>query len=240
LGAAVTSTARDAHKRAYYRHITYANAQSTLTAALLQSIGQELTGKIADPITGMFDLTPKLIVDEMFNLYGSISLTNDDIVKLRLRAPLTTRLATVVTFDSHCTLYRHAFAKLERVGQGVPKLEAFNLFSKSISYHPILHHPIQAYHSTHASIVFHDWATLADHILPQIPFLVSSAPTNPFAGLAGVKTPRSPAKGKGRGREKQLTPTQTDLLAKLKAAGLDVGPPSGAAGSPSPASHPSL
>ena len=188
IAAGVTNTARDAYKVSYDRHVEFSNSHSLLTAALLLSIGQELTGRISDPVTGTFDLTPAIIVNEMFNLYGSISLTNEDIVLLR--HPLKTRLTSLATFDSHVTSFRHAFSKLERVGQGVPKLEAFNLFSASISHHPILHNPIQFYHAQHPTITSHDWLLLSSHISPQIPFLVSSAPTSPFAGLAALSRQR--------------------------------------------------
>ena len=106
----------------------------------------------------------------MFALYGSISLTNDDIEQLRV--PLKTKLATLSVVDSHCTLFRHTFAKLAKVGQGVPKLESFNLFSTSIKHHPILHLPIQQYHASHTSIATQEWETLASHLTPQMPFLI--------------------------------------------------------------------
>ena len=48
--AGVTNTARDAYKMSYDRHIEFCSSRSTLTAALLLSIGQELTGRISDPV----------------------------------------------------------------------------------------------------------------------------------------------------------------------------------------------
>ena len=150
----------------------------------------------------------------MYSLYGSISLTNEDIVLLR--QPLKQKLDSLATFDTHVTKCRHAFSKLDRVGQGVPKLEAFNLFSASISHHLILHNPIQFYHAQHPTILSHDWLLLSTHISPQIPFLVSSAPTSPFAGLAGgIKQPKS----SGKGRRAPPTAHQTDLLTRLNVWG---------------------
>ena len=114
LGAGVTNTARDAYKVAYQKHVTFSEAHTTLTSALFTSIGEELTKKISDPDTGTFDLTPAVIVNEMFALYGAVSLTNADIDKLR--TPLKVKLSLLTTFDSHCTTYQHAFAKLAKVG----------------------------------------------------------------------------------------------------------------------------
>ena len=53
LGAGVTHTARDAFKASSEKHVVFCQAQSTLTAALLLSIGDELTQKIADPEIGI-------------------------------------------------------------------------------------------------------------------------------------------------------------------------------------------
>ena len=211
-------TVRDAYKRAFEKHQVFSQASIILSQILLVSIGPDLTTQISDPLTGTFDLTPIAIMNAMTTLYGDGNLTVQDLERLRL--PLKTKLLSLATFLSHVASFRRTYTALTQADQPLSTHDAFTYFHLSIAHHQPLHIALEQYHSTHPTLASHTFESLVAHLTPQMPYLVSTASQNPFAGgIPEVPRPRTPRNPRTK---PALTPAQLEVLVAMKAQGFDV------------------
>jgi hypothetical protein len=189
LAGGATHTVRDVWNRQYSKHHAFAEACVTLTEALFFSIGENLKADITHPFDfGSFDVTPSFIMNHLHNLYHVQTLSRADLTLLK--APLLTKLSSVAHFKEHYTTFRTAVKHLLQLHTLEPDT-IFNMYYDSILHLPVLHSTLERFHELNPPST-HTYSLLAEHILPNLPYLIQTSASNRFAGAAVPPTPPPP------------------------------------------------
>ena len=170
------------HRMAVTRHNDYSFASSTLTTALLASIGEanEDTLRTTFPDLAPYMLTPRQIVDTMLAKHGVA--TGDDVSKLL--TPLSQPLTSLSDLTKHMSTFLLASQRLTRSGQGETPYNYFKLFLETVSGFPSIGMCLTTYYSAHPAIINQSLATLFPHLENMKDYLLKSDPATPFSGSA--------------------------------------------------------
>ena len=170
------------HRMAVTRHNDYSFASSTLTTALLASIGEanEDTLRTTFPDLAPYMLTPRQIVDTMLAKHGVA--TGDDVSKLLI--PLSQQLTSLSDLTKHMSTFLLASQRLTRSGQGETPYNYFKLFLESVSAFPSIGMCLTTYYSAYPAIINQSLATLFPHLENMKDYLLKSDPGTPFSGSA--------------------------------------------------------
>ena len=186
LAGGATHTVRDVWNRQYSKHHAFAEACVTLTDALFFSIGENLKADITHPFDfGSFDVTPSFIMNHLHNLYHVQTLSRADLTLLK--APLLTKLSSVAHFKEHYTTFRTAVKHLLQL-HTLERDTIFNMYYDSILHLPVLHSTLERFHELNPPST-HTYSLLAEHILPNLPYLIQTSASNRFAGAVVPPTP---------------------------------------------------
>ena len=170
------------HRMATTKHNDYSFASSTLTTALLASIGEanEDTLRTTFPALAPYMLTPRQIVDTMLAKHGVA--TGDDVSRLLI--PLSQQLTSLSDLTKHMSTFLLASQRLTRSGQGKGPYNYFKLFLETVSGFPSIGMCLTTYYSAHPAIVNQSLATLFPHLEDMKDYLLKSDPGTPFSGSA--------------------------------------------------------
>jgi hypothetical protein len=184
-------------RMAVTKHNDYSFASSTLTTALLASIGEanEDTLRTTFPDLAPYMLTPRQVVDTMLDKHGVV--TGDDVSKLLI--PLSQQLTSLSDLTKHMSTFLLASQHLTRSGQGETPYNYFKLFLETVSGFPSIRMCLTTYYSAHPAIVNQSLATLFPHLENMKDYLLKSDPGTPFSGSAH----HGGTKGKGRNNKKK-------------------------------------
>ena len=170
------------HRMAVAKHQDYSFASTTLTTALLASIGEanEDTLRTTFPALAPYMLIPRQIVDTMLAKHGVV--TGDDVSKLLL--PLSQPLTALSDLTKHMSSFLLASQRLTRSGQGETPYNYFKLFLETVSAFPSVGMCMTTYYSAHPAIINQSLATLFPHLENMKDYLLKADPGTPFSGLA--------------------------------------------------------
>ncbi len=115
----------------------YTLASKALTKVLLDSIGpkNQVLLKTLHPTLKIYALTPRQIVDAMFDKHG-IPQSNDII---KLRSPLDLALTSLFDLENHMTNFLLASQRLTRSGQENPPTNTSKSISSQYQVYPRWH-----------------------------------------------------------------------------------------------------
>jgi hypothetical protein len=193
-----TSAVVNTHRMAVTKHNDYSFASSTLTTALLASIGEanENILRTTFPDLAPYMLTPRQIVDTMLDKH--VLATGDDVSKLLI--PLSQQLTSLSDLTKNMSTFLLASQRLTRSGQEETSYNYFKLFLKTVvSGFPSIGMCLTTYYSAHPAIVNQSLATFFPHLENMKGYLLKSDPGTPFSGSAQ----HGGTKGKGRNNKKK-------------------------------------
>ena len=163
----------------------YLEATATLTTVLLTSIGETNRKAIAHPIYDTQLHTPRTIVDAMTTMHGVFTQTDVDSLQL----PLTVKLPSLSVFEAHVADFRHALAALHLAGQLPLPLDQYRALKSSLTPFPQFGPYLIQYTISNPLVGQQTFDSLVNFLLPQMPNIIASTTTNPFAGSFQPHTP---------------------------------------------------
>jgi hypothetical protein len=177
-----TSATVNIHRMAVARHNDFSFAGSSLTTALLASLGEanEATLRTTFPDPAPYMLTPRQIVDTM--LAKNFVATGDDVSKLL--TPLSKPLMSLSDLAKYMSTFLLASQRLTRSGQGKTAYNYFKFFLESVSGFPSIGMCFATYYSAYPVIANQSLATLFSHFKNMKNYVLKSDPGNPFSGFA--------------------------------------------------------
>ena len=177
-----TSAVVNIHRLAVTRHNDFIFASSTLTTALLASIGAVNTDilRTTFPNFAPYMLTPIMIMETMANQHGVT--TGDDVSKLL--SPLSQPLTSLSDLTKHMSSFLLANQRLTRSGQGETAYKYFKMFLETVTSFPSIGMCLTTYYTAHPLIVNQSVATLFPYLETMKDHLLKSDPNTPFSGLA--------------------------------------------------------
>ena len=170
------------HRLATARNTDFTYASSTLTTALLASIGDANTDVLRTtfPNYAPYMLTPMMIMATMANQHGVT--TGDDVTKLQ--SPLSQRLTSLSDLTKHMSSFLLASQRLTRTGQGETAYKYFTMFLETVTSFPSIAMCLTTYYTTHPLIVNQSVTTLFPYLETMKDHLLKSDPNTPFSGSA--------------------------------------------------------
>jgi hypothetical protein len=170
------------HRLATARNTDFTYASSTLTTALLASIGDANTDVLRTtfPNYAPYMLTPMMIMETMANQHGVT--TGDDVTKLQ--SPLSQRLTSLSDLTKHMSSFLLASQRLTRSGQGETAYKYFKMFLETVTSFPSIGMCLTTYYSAYPLIVNQSVTTLFPYLETMKDHLLKSDPNTPFSGLA--------------------------------------------------------
>ncbi len=170
------------HRLATTRHNDFTFASSTLTTALLASIGAANTDilRTTFPNFAPYMLTPIMIMETMANQHGVT--TGDDVSKLL--SPLSQPLTSLTDLTKHMSSFLLASQRLTRSGQGETAYKYFKMFLETVASFPSIGMCLTTYYTAHPLIANQSVASLFPYLETMKDHLLKADPNTPFSGLA--------------------------------------------------------
>jgi hypothetical protein len=177
-----TSAAVNIHRMATTRSTDFTFASSSLTSALLASIGATNTDILRTifPAFAPYMLTPMQIVVTVATQHGVT--TGDDVSKLL--SPLSQPLTSLNDLTKHMSSFLLASQRLTRSGQGETVYKYFKMFLETVAGFPSIGMCLTTYYTAHPVIVNQSVVTLFPYLETMKDHLLKSDPGTPFSGSA--------------------------------------------------------
>jgi hypothetical protein len=174
------------YKKEAIRHRDFSIASSTLTTALLASVGETNRNllKPAFPTLTTYMLSPLQVIDTMTLKHGVA--TSDDVSALK--EPLSRALTSLSNLPNHMNLFLLASQRFTRSGQGETDFNCFKLFLEMMSGFLSVALCLPGYYVQYLAILQQSLATLFPYLEKMQDNLVRSDPVSPFSGVAKGNT----------------------------------------------------
>jgi hypothetical protein len=188
------------------------NAESTLVAVLLASIGPTNELILEQGGTDLLDVSALDICTVMITAYGQMTLT--DLAKIRL--PLTTPLTSSINFLAHANTTRLIHAQLAEEKAPYLEIDQYTLFLSTLTNLVELGAYNIQYDMQYPDMQDKSFTTYVKFIVTHLPAIQAKSAANPFVGaLAHDETQSGKTNRKKSRSEKTHEKTIAALTAQL-------------------------